>query len=395
MIDKVKYRRIRLHPEPAHSFATEESMKHETKRVMRIEALSRLSLIVLPIALAGAPGCGRSGAVAAPSTDAEAAPIAVKLVAAEVVKAPRVVTLSGSLIGSEEAQVAAGAAGKVLATYVERGSIVKKGAILARLDSRALTAQAAQAAADAESTKAQAAGAELDCGRVEHLNTKGAISKADYDKARTQCQTTKWSVESAEARKTLTAEALRDTEIRAPFSGMVEERAVTAGEYVRVDSRVVTLVNTDALRVEITVPESDVALVRQGMEVSFRTAGESGGHVYNGKIRYVGPSVRKQSRDAVVEAVFANDAHELRPGMFVTARLAVGEQELPAIPATAVRSDGTLRHVYVAVSGRLEDRLVQAGEKMGSQVPIVNGLKAGEQVVAELTPDVRDGARVK
>jgi RND family efflux transporter MFP subunit len=138
-----------------------------------------------------------------------------------------------------------------------------------------------------------------------------------------------------------------------------------------------------------------VALVRQGMEVSFRTAGESGGRVYNGKIRYVGPSVRKQSRDAVVEAVFANDTHELRPGMFVTARLAVGEQELPAIPASAVRNDGTLRHVYVAVSGRLEDRLVQAGEKLGTQVPIVNGLKAGEQVVAELTADVRDGARVK
>src|SRR5580692_1878906 len=113
-------------------------MKDQTKRVLRMEAWSRLSLIALPIALAAAPGCGRSGAVAAPSSDAEAAPIAVKLVAAEVMKAPRVVTLSGSLIGSEEAQVAAGAAGKVIATYVERGSIVKKGAILARLDARAV-----------------------------------------------------------------------------------------------------------------------------------------------------------------------------------------------------------------------------------------------------------------
>ena len=65
-------------------------------------------------------------------------------------KAPRLVTLSGTLAGSEEAQVAAGAAGKVIATYVERGSVVKKGAVLARLDSRAASAQAAQAAADAE-----------------------------------------------------------------------------------------------------------------------------------------------------------------------------------------------------------------------------------------------------
>ncbi len=81
--------------------------------------------------------------------------------------------------------------------------------------------------------------------------------------------------------------------------------------------------------------------------------------------------------------------------MFVTARLALGEQSLPAVPAAAVRADGTLRHVFVDVSGRLEDRLVQAGEALGGQMPIVSGLKAGEQVVAELTPDVRDGARVK
>ncbi len=370
-------------------------MNDATKTLERHRTWTRAFLFALPIFTAGAAGCARSGATAAQSDDAEAAPISVKLVAAEVVKAPRVVTLSGSLIGAEQAEVAAGAAGKVVATYVERGSIVKKGSILARLDSRAVSAQAAQAAADVESMKAQAAGADLDCGRVERLNAKGAISKADYDKARTQCQTTKWSVSSAEAHKTLTAEALRDTEIRAPFSGMVVERAVTAGEYVRVDSRVVTLVNTDALRVEITVPEADVALVRQGMDVNFRTAGDSDARVFHGKIRYVGPSVRKQSRDAVVEAVFQNDAHDLRPGMFVTARLAVGVEELPAVPAAAVRSDGTLRHVFVDVSGRLEDRLVQAGEKVGEQIPIVSGLKPGEQVVAELTPDVRDGVRVK
>jgi hypothetical protein len=60
-----------------------------------------------------------------------------------------------------------------------------------------------------------------------------------------------------------------------------------------------------------------------------------------------------------------------------------------------VRADGTLNHVFVAVGGRLEDRLVQAGEPVGAEVPIVNGLKTGELVVAELTPDVRDGARVK
>jgi len=329
---------------------------------------------------------------AAPDADA---PVAVSLVPAHEVKTPRLVTLSGTLIGSEEAQVAAGAAGKVIATYVERGSVVKKGAVMVRLDSRALSAQAEQAAADAETSKLQAQQAKLDCERTEHMFQKGAIAKADYDKAHTQCESSKWTVSSAEARRTMTAEALRDTEIRAPFSGMIVERAVSPGEYVQAASRVATLVDTDSLRVEITVPEADIPFVRQGMQVDFRTSGGSNEKLYHGKIRYVGPAVRRQSRDAIVEAVFANQAHELRPGMFVTARIALGEQSLPAVPAKAVRNEGTLKHVFVAAGGRLEDRLVQAAEPVGGDVPIVSGVKAGEQVVAELTPDVRDGAKVK
>jgi membrane fusion protein, multidrug efflux system len=350
------------------------------------------TLSVALAALAGA-GCKRQAPVEAKAAVDADAPVSVSLILARDVKTPRLVTLSGTLVGSEEAQVAAGAAGKVIATYVERGSVVRKGAVLARLDSRAATAQAAQAEADAEGSKIQAQQSKLDCERTEHMFQKGAISKADYDRAHTQCEASKWTVSSAEARKTLTAEALRDMEIRAPFSGMVVERAVTAGEYVQPASRVATLVDTDSLRVEITVPEADVSSVRQGMQVDFRTSGSS--KLYHGKIRYVGPSVRKQSRDAVVEAVFTNESHELRPGMFVTARIALGEQTLPAVPAKAIKEDGTLKHVFVATGGRLEDRLVQAGEPQDGQIPIVSGVKTGEQVVAELTPDVRDGARVK
>ena len=354
---------------------------------------SKVTTTAVFLVLAAA-GCKKPAAPEAKAPVDADAPVVVSLTTAQDVTAPRLVTLSGTLVGSEEAQVAAGAAGKVIATYVERGSVVRKGAVIARLDSRAASAQAQQAAADAETTKLQAQQAKLDCERTEHMFQKGAISKADYDKAHTQCESSKWTVSSAEARKTLLAEALRDTEIRAPFSGMVVDRAVSSGEYVMPATRVATLVDVDSLRVEITVPESDVPFVKQGMQVEFRTSGV-GDKAYRGKIRYVGPSVRRQSRDAIVEAVFANQGHDLRPGMFVTARMALGEQSLPAVPQAAVRTEGNLRHVFVAAGGRLEDRLVQAAEAQNGQVPILSGLKAGEPVVADLTPDLRDGARVK
>jgi membrane fusion protein (multidrug efflux system) len=355
------------------------------------------SLLMSALAL-GSAGCRTSSAEPQHESNKPeaAAPIAVKQVAAQDLKFPRTLTLSGSLIGSEEAKVAAGAAGKVVSTHVERGAVVRKGAVLAKLDARAVGAQAQEAAAQVDSLKAQQAQAALDCERTDTMFKKGAISKAEYDRSRTQCETSKFAVSAAEARKTLTAEALRDTQITAPFSGMIVERFVSAGEYVRPDSPVVELVDVDALRVELTVPEADVPLVKQGMPVDFRTAADDSGPAYHGTVRYVGPSVRKQTRDAIIEAAVQNAGHDLRPGMFVTARLALGEQTLPAVPVSAVRVDGTARHVFVVTEQkRVEDRLVQVADTQRGLVPIVSGVKAGEQVVIDVTPELRDGARVQ
>jgi membrane fusion protein, multidrug efflux system len=370
---------------------------------MKVSALPSSFQVPIPnlvlVALVGVlavpmVACARSSAETKNVPASEAPPIAVSLVAAREVKIPRVLTLSGSLTGGEQAQVAAGAAGKVLATYVERGSVVRKGATLAKLDARMISAQAQEAEAQVESLKAQQAQAQLDCERTQRMFDKGAIARADYDRTHTQCATAKWSLAGAQARKTQTAEALRDSEIRAPFSGMVVDRAISAGEYVRPDSRVVTLVGVDSLRVELTVPEADVATVKQGMRIDFRLA-SGNGTVYHGRIRYLGPSVRLQTRDAVVEAIVDNPSHELRPGMFVTAELALGEQSLPAVPRSAVRSEGTQRHVFVAIGDQLEERLVQVVETRGPDVPIVKGVKVGERVVATITAEVRDGARIK
>ena len=337
-------------------------------------------------------GCGRaSGQTREPVKELPAL-VDVKLAKASPVTVPRVFVLSGTLTGNEQAKVAAGAAGKIVATYVERGQFVKKGAILARLDPRTVRAQAQEAAAQLESIRAQRAQSDLDCERTQSMIDKGAIAKADYDRARTSCETGRFAVAAAEARKSLISQALRDSQIRAPFSGMVVEKHVSAGEYLRPDSPVATLVDVDSLRVELTVPEAELANVKPGMAVRFSAVS---GQECVGKVRYIGPSVRQQTRDAVVEAVLENTAHDLRPGMFVTATLALGEQTLPGVPESAIAKDGSSRRVFVVVDGRVEERLVSLGEIRGGIASVVDGLKQGEQVVAKLSPGVRDGARVQ
>lgn len=358
---------------------------------------SRLSGAALAALLAMSAGaCARSAAETKSSAPApEAPPVAVKLAPVREMKVPRVLTLSGNLIGAEQAQVAAGAAGKVLATYVERGSVVKRGAPLAKLDSRMISAQAQEAEAQVESLKLQQAQAQLDCERTQKMFDKGAISRAEFDRTHTQCATAKWTLAGAEARRTQAAESLRDTQIRAPFTGMVVDRGITAGEYVRPDSRVVTLVSVDSLRVELSVPEADVPAIKQGMSIEFRVASAGKKKVHTGHVRYIGPAVRQQSRDAIVEAAVDNPDHDLRPGMFVTAEIALGEQTVPAVPRSALKIDGAQRHVFVAAGGRLEERVVQVIERPGNDVPVLAGVKAGEDVVAALSPEIRDGVRTK
>src|SRR4051812_24786006 len=89
-----------------------------TRPRFAFSTVAAVALLALPLA----SGCNRS-AVETRAVAAEPPPVAVQLVPAQEIKVPRVLTLSGTLIGAEEAKVAAGAAGKVIATYVERGSV--------------------------------------------------------------------------------------------------------------------------------------------------------------------------------------------------------------------------------------------------------------------------------
>ena len=141
-------------------------------------------MLALSVALAAtATACRRSKGPAKVG-DGEAPPVAVSLVAAQEVKAPRVVTLSGTLTGAEEAEVAAGAAGKVLADQrrARLGREERRGAGEARF-ARGQRPGGDGGGRRSKGSKAQAAQAKLDCERTEHMFEKGAISKADYDRS--------------------------------------------------------------------------------------------------------------------------------------------------------------------------------------------------------------------
>jgi membrane fusion protein (multidrug efflux system) len=340
-----------------------------------------------------AAGCGTAAADTKHKKDDPA--VKLETIAVAERQVPRFLTLTGTLVANQKADVAADTVGKVQRTYVERGSFVGKGELLAIVDARSAALTQAEAGAEARAAKVRSELAKLDCERSSKLFHEGSISKAEYERQGAQCEASQWSNRAAEARAGQAGRAVGDSSIRAPFSGIVMERLVTAGEYVRPDTRVVSLVDIDKLRLELTVPESAVGSVSEGQMVTFRLA-SFGDREFPAKIQYVGPAVRRTSRDLVVEAILDNADHKLRPGMFAAAKVELGTSSTPVVPLTALRDEGSARRIFVVNRDKhLEERIVEAGDAMGDVVAIVRGVTSGEHVVKVAAGDVRDGLRVE
>lgn len=359
-----------------------------------LRAPSRLSnLALLSLSLAVIPACNRTSTAAA-DADAEQKPIAVETAPVTEIEVPTTLRLSGTLRGNQETDLAANAAGRVLATSVERGAAVTPGQVLAKLDVRAAALSAVEARAQAESAQAQQSQAQAECARYEQLKAKGAISDLEYDRAMAQCRTLPLSAQAASARARLAAQNVGDGIIRAPFAGVVTERQIEVGQYVRQDTRIVTLVSLDPLRLELAVPESEVSKVKVDADVSFSVAAFPGQR-FVGKIRFVSGALRSTTRDLVVEALVKNPDKALLPGMFADVELTTGSRKLPSVPNASVMLREGQARVFALVAGRLEERLLALGPAVGDRASVLKGAALGDQVVLPPLEGLGNGQRVK
>jgi membrane fusion protein (multidrug efflux system) len=230
--------------------------------------------------------------------------------------------------------------------------------------------------------------------RSDELFAKNAINTSVHDRARTEAIAAEKQGEAAEAMADRLEKSLSDTTIRAPFDGMVVERLVDAGEYVNPGARVARVVQMDPLRLQLAVPEAALRHVKEGQAVEFEVASWPG-QKFEGVVRFISPALRESSRDLVIEAEVPNKEHKLRPGMFAVAKIASGGAELAAVPTTAVKHGDQTESVYVIEDGRLQERIIQVGERVDDHVAVLSGVKAGETVVARVSDALQDGLRVQ
>jgi membrane fusion protein, multidrug efflux system len=396
---------------------------------MKLIVVATLSLLLL------LSGCGkRGGEVEAASKTRAPEPPTVRLATAEARQLGRAVSVTGSLQPDESVSVSAEVAGRLSDVRYDFGQAVRKGDIIAEIDkrefniqyerSRASLAQALarigldpkQEEVSPESTPAiRQAKAQMEDARFKHesatrLVKTGDISQeryielekalhareAAYEAARDDLRTQLASVQALRADVRLAEKRLSDATVRAPFDGQIAARLVSAGQYMKENTPIVTLVKSRPLRLRVEVPESAATEIRTGSTLTFVTDAAPGAE-FRAKVTELNPTLDARSRSLTVEARLTDPDPSLRPGMFVQVRLALPrDAAVIVVPKEALYQIAGLTKVFTVRDGRVTENKIMPGQEIDGWVEVPGDrIRAGDQVAVTRLPMLIQGAQVR
>jgi membrane fusion protein (multidrug efflux system) len=348
--------------------------------------------IAISLIVVAAAGCKKSED-AAPSAPKTSAPsIKAATVAATEGPTPDVLVLTGTIGADQRAEVTADTQGKVINVLIQRGDHVKLGQPVIQLDVRSASLGAREAQAALQSARVSKQLADDECTRTKSLLDKGAITKSEFDRQNTQCLNAIEQVAQAQARNDMMSKSVSDGMVRAPFEGVVDEKNVTPGEWVAPGKPLFTLVDNDPLKLNVSVPEKAVSFVHTDQHVDIVVVSQPD-KIFGATIKRLGAEVGR-SRALMVEAE-VDKGSDLLPGMFAEAHVVIGQITRVILPAEAVQKRGKLWRAFVVKDGVAQERVVQLGNPPeAGKVTIVQGVDKGEKVIAKVTDQVVDGAKV-
>lgn len=273
---------------------------------------------------------------------------------------------TGSLIPDEEVELSFETSGKVVGIFFHEGSRVKKGEILAKINDRPLQAQLLKLQAQHKLTQEREF-------RQRQLLESDAISRESYDQVATELQ-------SLEADIMLIKARISETELAAPFDGIVGLRMISEGAYATTQTKIVRLVKTIPLKVEFSIPERYAGEITPGFPITFVIDGVE--RTFQANVYAVDPKVDMDTRTIVARALYPNRNNELKPGRFVSvsARLSQMENTI-AIPSEAIIPEMEGEKVFVYRKGRAEEAKVTLGLRTESQVQVLEGLHFGDTLL--------------
>lgn len=363
----------------------------------------KLLLAVLLLGLAAAGAARLLGARRAQQahSDAPRAEAALELGAADLVALRRAeftrsLEVSGSLVAVNSAFVKARVAAEVKRIAVREGDRVRAGQVLVQLDTTEFDWRLRQAEQQAQAARAQLEIAQRSLSNSRSLVAQGFISATAMDNAVSTEAGAQANLQAALAAVELARKARGDATLAAPIGGYIAQRLVQPGERVAVDAKLLEIVDLSRLELQASVPPEDAGLLRVGALARLRVdgiAGEVGAQVVR-----INPSAQPGSRSIVAYLELASDP-ALRQGLFAQGRIELQRREALLLPLDALRNDQAQPYALRVQGDRVQQRTLQLGERGragGAEVvEVLDGLAAGDQVLAGNLGAVRDGARVR
>jgi multidrug efflux system membrane fusion protein len=329
-------------------------------------------------------------------------PVPVKTVAAERGELDVRLRAIGTVTPLASVTVRSRVDGELIRLAFNEGDRVRKGALLAEIDPAPYRVGLAQAEGQLQQNQAQLKNAETELARYRLLFEQDSIARQQVEAQEALVNQLRGTLKSNQAQVDDARLKLGWTRIEAPIEGRAGLRRVDAGNLISSGDTegIVSIVQTRPIAVMFTVPERDLATVREEMARGRSLEVEAWDRddrkpIASGVLRTFDNQIDTATGTVRLKAEFANADETLFPNQFVNVRLAVRSiQDAVTIPADAVQFGSRGSYVYAVADGKASIRPVALGASDGIKVVVEDGLEGGEQVVLEGLDRLREGSSV-
>lgn len=289
---------------------------------------------------------------------------------------------TGSTLPDEEVNLSFESSGKVVAIYFTEGTHVKEGDLLAKINDKPLQAQLKKLEAQVPLAKDRVY-------RQRTLLEKDAVSQEAYEQVATEYEKLMADIELVKAN-------IAQTELRAPFDGIIGLRSVSEGTYVTSSSsEIAKLTKITPLKIEFSIPESYASEVRDGTPIVFRMEKDGMLQNYNATVYAVESKVDMTTRTLKVRATYPNPGEIILPGRYASVEITKREiKDALAIPSEALIPEMGKDIVYLYKNGVAEPKEITIGLRTESRVQVLQGLNVGDTLITSGVMQLRTGMKV-
>jgi membrane fusion protein, multidrug efflux system len=323
--------------------------------------------------------------------------------------------LVGTVFPLQSIMVSNEVAGVVKTVGFQTGELIESGSVLLQLDDATERADLAAAEASVRVSEASVVSAEVrirlaetNLNRLTRALEARAVAdaevdtaKAELDRAKADLVRIKSEVDQAKSRVDQVKVAVEKKTIKAPFKGRTGIRSVHPGQFLKEGTDVVGLQGiAEKIYLDFAIPQDQAYRARPGMKVRAKSA-IFGAEPIEIEVMALDATVSTSTRNVRIRGIVDNPGERLKPGMSVDVQVPVADAaEYVVVPSSAIRRASFGDHVFVVGPGkkegemRAQQRFVKTGPLLGSVQIVLEGLKVGEQVAADGSFKLRDGALV-